>query len=276
MGVFIMIKLIAKLLLLPFIAAGLLLSSCSYSSLGQIDKDKVVSYSKQILEQAGKNIELKVELITKQLLEIALSKPVQDRINCTDDFERLTNAQEISDLLVNKFAASKYIENVTVELNGGFINSYRPSNSIGCEEVREYLNLENNHPLKWTAVKIKDKNYMVLSKKILSLSNAEEIGQVHIVLKDSYFNDIIKGISYGGKSRVFILDTDNIVITSTSPDIEAAKKYRVTELIGKIKDSKTYSGILEMSIDNVDNYIFYSKIEKLNWYLVGVIPAEDL
>lgn len=268
-----MIKSIIRLLLFPALALSILLCSCSYDSLGNKEKEKIEDYSKQILEQASISISLMAEKIENQCYDIALSEQVQERTETEDDYDKLMNSRQVSDLLVSTFITNKDIEMVFVEFSEGEIDSYRLNDYVDYEEVKAFVKPDKNGSFKWASVKIKERNFVVLSKNITSITTANEIGKIYIVLKDSYFQASIKNIHYGNDSRVFILDSDGKIISTTNTDSDS--EIDGSELTDKIKNYKMHSNVFTTEINNVENLVVYSKIKERGWYVVGIIPAHN-
>lgn len=266
-----MVKSIIRLLIFPVLALSILLGSCSYDSLNNKDKEKIEDYSKQILEQACISISLMAEKVENQCCDIVLSKPVQERTEYTDDYDMLMNSRQISDLLVSKFMNNKDIEMVFVEFNDGGIDSYRSTDYVDYEDVKEFVKPEKNGSVNWVPVKIKERNFVVLSKKITSITTANDIGEIYIVLKDSYFQASIKNIPYGNDSRVFILDSDGKIISTTKTDSDSETDCK--GLTEKIQNYRMNSGVFTTEINKAENLVVYSKIKGRDWYVVGMIPA---
>lgn len=269
-----MIKSIIRLLLFPALALSILLCSCSYDSLGNKEKEKIEDYSKQILEQASIGISLMAEKIENQCYDVVLSEPVQERTECEDDYDKLMNSRQVSDLLISTFINIKDIEMVFVEFSEGGTDSYRLNDYVDYEEVKALVKPDKNGSFKWVSVKIKERNFVVLSKKITSITTANEIGKIYVVLKDSYFQASIKNIRYGNDSRVFILDSGGKIISTANKDSDS--EIDGIELIHKIKNYKMHSNMFTTVINKVENLVVYSEIKNRDWYVVGIIPVHNL
>jgi hypothetical protein len=285
-GIIMKTKSISKMTVVILIIAILFLtSSCSYDTLSSKNKTKIESYSQQLLQQAGKNVSLSAEKINTYFMDITLSQTVQEGLNIIlsdeDDYEKLLASRQISEMLTTKFMMRPYIVSAEIVNDSGYSDKYSISDNSLDGDIHERIIQDaksKKGSIYWTPMVVNNTNVIIASKEIKDISSGKRLGTFIIELKESYFSDIYKSIDYGMDSSIFIIDSNGKVVSTTDDGLEIAEKYKEKALTDKIIDTKSPNNqnVFFIKINEVDEFVVYSYIPSLNWYIVGVVPIVSM
>ncbi|MBR2602818.1 MAG: sensor histidine kinase, partial [Clostridia bacterium] len=118
-----------------------------------------------------------------------------------------------------------------------------------------------------------DRNSLLLTRAIKSIKTGSIIGYLMIRIDEKEFSELIRDINLDDDARAFLLDQDNVVITSDG-SFTAAEAFPDGELLTRLKEREGepffYSGPEQRHL------AAYSQVSQTGWYTVVLIPMSYL
>ncbi len=293
-----LIVLFLVLSLFPMLITGIY----SYSKSSQAIRDKINTYSVEVVNQVAKNIEEELTRLEYQTIEIAFSELVQ---NTLSNYEQLSE-WEVYDAryrmradMVRKFSFSEYISDVQLfTAQGDKIIAYGDTGFTLTfkDDFREDLLAEirrgDGAPV-WKAVDFRDelhqisrvypentpeKSYgIIIGRTIKELYEGTQLGSIIIRINEDLFSDVYRNIDLGEGTEIFIVNSEGIVVSTRNDTIAFNQIYPEVELIQKIKGSPdNRSETFELKIAEERNLTAYAPINDADWYIVSTIPFSYL
>ena len=118
-----------------------------------------------------------------------------------------------------------------------------------------------------------DRNSLLLTRAIKSISTGSIIGYLMIRVDEKEFSEMIKDINLDDDARAFLLDQENVVITSDG-SFTAAKALPDGELLSRMEEG---TGQPFFYSRPEQRYLTaYSQVPQAGWYIVVLIPMSYL
>ncbi len=292
--------------LLPLLVTGMI----SYSGSSSAIKSKISTYSVQIADQVGKNIEWELSRLEYDSVDLGISETVQNSLKNypeMGEFEKYNSSFVLQESVVKKFSFLRYVSDVLLYTNSkDRIIAYGDDNMFNFVLEQDYLenlvsaaDAKNGAPV-WQSVckadevhfverveSAKENRYgILLCRGIKDLStsnqtgyrsNGTKIGYIVIRTSESYLSDIFKNIDIGEGADIFVVDSKGVVISSRNPEIAITKKYKSGDISAFIRNV-TQSGAhtVRFAGDREDSLVAFSPIRNTDWFVVNVIPFSYL
>lgn len=265
--------------LIPLTITGYL----SYIKSSNAIKGKISTYSVEVMNQIGQNIQMQTNRIKAYSEEILSLDVVQNGLGTFHNLEysdKVTVKSTLLDLLKQKFVPDDTLVDIEIITTDGErirYNYNRADEVIKDEEI-------NNLVLKaakskgapvWSLVTttISGANAVVLCRTINSLYSGESIGTVLIAVKEKYISEIYSKSYLGTNTDIFIIDTDGKVISSRSPKVEIGKEYGEKELAESLNNMpKTSGNTFQFDTEDGKYLVSYVYLPTSRWYTVCTIP----
>ncbi|MCX7922749.1 MAG: methyl-accepting chemotaxis protein [Clostridia bacterium] len=257
----------------------------SYSSSSGSIRNKISTYSVQVMDQVATNLNLQLSKFISDSVEITSSKEIQEAYPAfakSDMFERGTIANRVRDILSAKFAAVKTnisdVELITTtpdRARFGIFGYDRQEGVWPKETIENVVNSTSNEMdavISFERTEDKDNNIFI-SRSVKSNKNrGKNIGFIFIAVKEGLFSDVYKQINLGENVDMFIIDGKGTVVSSRNPKvIPVGEPYKDKSLVKKLVTSKN------KWFDHDGYMVAYSKIESTaDWNIVCTIPYNYL
>ena len=248
----------------------------------------------QTMEQVGVNLSHQLQAIINDGTEIAYSELVQSALINYNDL----SGQEIhdietklSDYINKKYIFSSSVAEITLYTTEmGRINAYGPSDFrfMPKKENLDWL-IERAKELDgiclWVAVGpdfeeglaskvFKVRNNIILARAVKSLKNGNQIGYILMRIDEQQFLNLYGSIDIGAGTQMFILNSENKVISSAGDYAEFSKSYPRPELLRQINSSTEKS--FSFKTDDGSYLAAFSSIRQADWYVVALIQFSYL
>ena len=265
-------------------------------------QEKISTYSVQVMSQIARNIERDLVRLENTSIEIEFSDIVQQTLYSYKDMSdwEVENAQvemrenftkkfyslhNVSDVLIYTKRKEKIIAygdpGMKLNLKPGYINSLM------------YQLEEKNGGIVWDAVNADNEVYLVkyatsaellkrsdgilLGRAIKSLKDGSIIGYLVIRSNEEYLSDVYRKIDMGQGSKLFVLSSTGVVISSADPSLRITSHYPDEELLSQIKrHAAKGDSVFNYSKDGDKYLVSFSAMEGADWFVVGVIPFSYL
>lgn len=265
---------------LPVALTGII----SYFKSSEAIKNKIGTYSVQVMEQVSSNISLDMRKYEEYANEMAVSDAVQNNLpeyDLGDDFFK-SNSDDAMRAILQKFATLDQVS-IKAILSGrgefvnkkttGIVGTYRKAESSE-EFVKLFTAVKESS---WIYSDLENKNLFVYIKSINSKKNAEKIGTVALGINENVLADIYRDINIGTGADIFIIDSQGRVVSSRNESIKPGSTFPHNELLINItaKDrEKDHKFTLKMG--GKEFMVATAAIANTDWHVVGTIPFEYL
>lgn len=291
--------------LVPLLVTGIF----SYSRSSSAMKAKISTYSVQLVDQVGKNIQRELERLAYDSVDIALSDIVQETLQRDKDmgeFDRHNASLLLQENVVKKFSFLHYVSDVLLYTNDSRrIIAYGDNSMFGfvleplyLEKLLGQAKEENGAPV-WAVVSrdnevhlvdraeiAGDRRYGILiCRSIRDLSagsqtgcrsSGTQIGYIVIRTNEKYISDIYRDIDIGAGADIFILDSEGYVVSAREPETGIGRKYQKDisrHITGGVKSG---ARVVKSESGGEAFLIAFSPIENTDWFVVSVIPFSYL
>lgn len=248
----------------------------------------------QVMSQLSVNLSYQLQSIINDGTEIAYSDTVQSALmNYTKLSSQELNKTELrlSDDINKKYVFNNRVAEITLYTTDlKKINAYGPSNFRFIPKD-EYLNRwikqadSNDGKCLWIAVgpeaeqglagKInKDRKSIVMVRAVKSLMNGTRIGYILMRIDEQQFYNAYGNMEVVPGMQMFILNSENKVISSAGSYGQFAETYPEPELLGRIKASKQKN--FNMTLDGKPCLVAFDTLKQADWYVVAVLPFSYL
>jgi len=284
--------------LIPLLITGFF----SYTVSSNAIKDKVGTYSIEVMNQVGENITREIERLENDSVEIEFSDIVQKTLLNYDSMSEweIEDAQsKMKENLVKKFSFLHDVSDVLIYTNKrDKIIAYGDKGftfNLKRNHLEQYLNElyemagvpvwisvntemeERLVPFATSAEQMSKSNGILLGRAVKSLTEGDIIGFMMIRTNERFFSNIYRNIDIGKGSDIFVLDSKGIVVSSRNPEISVTKEYKDKSLLEKIKESeKQGKKVFNFNIGDSRYLVAFAPIEKANWFVVSTIPFSYL
>ncbi len=267
-------------LVVSFIALSIIpllfIGGFSYFLSSSTIDDKIRSYSKQLVREAGIKIETELEKYQNYILEISNSDDIQKKLEdalSDDGYTSYDASKKLTDSMFVKFSQIKSIEFVILVLENGQTIYHNGSNRFDDKTLDKLKKLaddnkdNNKNGVAWISPESYSKNNLIAVRKIKGVSWSKDLGYLIMGIRNDEFLNTFKSIDIGESSEVLVVNSaGNVVSSSNNGDI--GKPYKEKDLISEITKRTKKDDVFDFN----NNMISYNKITGTSWYLVGKIP----
>lgn len=282
--------------LIPLLITGVL----SYDKSSSAIRDKISTYSVQVVDQVGKNIFRELARLEYDSVDIAFSDNAQSILKdygSYGEWQKYNIEQQLQALLVKKFSFLHAVSDVLLFTgNADKIVAYGDNTMYKLDLVTEYGDklfkaaLDKNGAPVWTGISLKDekhllkpnaddgsRNGILLFRSINDINNGRHIGYIGIRTNERFISDIYRDVDIGSGSDIFVINSEGVIISSRNPQITVAQKFKSGMLIEDLNKNR-YRGIRAFRFINgkETSLVAYSPIENTDWLVVSIIPFSYL
>ncbi|HHV99176.1 MAG TPA: histidine kinase [Clostridiaceae bacterium] len=271
--------------ILPLFIVAILFYRISANSI----KDKISESTQQSLLMAKVNINSTIERLESNSIEISfnpLTQKVLSGYKELTDFELFTLEQQLQRDTAQHLTLAYYVTNVLIltkdldiinafggrnrpiDLDKEYLeNLVRKIHKAGGKSVFTVVNRDKNNPAS---------KGILMSRYINNIETGERIGYILICVDETYIQGICKAATIGQSSYTIILDNNNTIITSKSPEYPSGSIFKDKKL-----QDNLFLGVYEdVSFNYVINgakYLFsYREILYDQWQIISAIPYSYL
>lgn len=274
----------------------------SYNQSSSAIRSKTSTYSSQVMNQVGVNIERELNRLENDSIEIEFSSLTQNvltNIKNMSAWEIEIVQLTMKENLVKKFSFLHDVSDVLLYTNDrrrivaygdrsfklnlkkDFLDTYlKELEEKEGTPVWKSSNIDVEERLVKFATSAEQMNKsdcILLGRAVLSLETREIIGTLLIRTNERYFSNIYRNIDMGKNADIFVVDSDGIVVSSRNTKISVAKQYKdkllIKELLNRTgSQDKTFN----MSIDGKKYMIAFSYLKDADWFVVSTIPYSYL
>lgn len=277
--------------LLPITLYGILL----YNKSSDIIQEKVNLSIREALTQISTRINEKIEKVRNDSIEISYLEEIQDVLIDYDNYnERMKNGVKIAvtDKMSKKYVFDNIMSEITLyTLAGEKLNVYGNSTftvNLKPEYLNEFLSVcySRNGACVWKAINHNyedriapgvniDKNKILLGKSIKEKMDGKIIGYMVMAIDEDKIRNLYDKISSSMNMQVFIIDTNDIIISATDLNTPIGEKYQNDTVLKKIRNSYPLAGDnFHLAEQNAMLYSF--PIPQADWKLAALIPITYL
>lgn len=277
------------------IIPALITGTFSYRMSIQAIKSKINTYSTDLLAQIQQNVSRELDRLEYDSVEIMFMPDVQDaliRYNKMSEWDKMSLELRLRDKLINKFSFLHDVSDVilyTKNLNkivaygGNGSNILKYHNSY-FNELLEECDALNGAPV-WKPSNIHDEVHYVellinkndnreginLARSVRDKIEGNPIGYMLIRTNERYFSKIYENIDHN-KQKIFIITDTGRIASSNSSQLVTGDLYSDQKLLFGIKDSiEKGNNSFNYTMDQKYLLVF-SKIDRADWFVVGLIP----
>jgi two-component system sensor histidine kinase YesM len=283
------IKIFSRLLImfifatmLPIIMYGIL----SYNKSSAVIQEGISQSLESMLIQIGSTIGEKIEKVRNDSIEISYMDEIQDILMNYDSYtDRMKNATKeiITERMSTKYVFDNIVSEITLyTLSGDAVNVYgtdafrlnlTPEHlSRFLEECREgngriilrAMN-ENYEQRIASGVKLKRKS-IVLGKAIKKKADGNIIGYMQMTIEEEKIRSIYRELSTNLSADMFILDHNNIVISSVDESVRVGEPFADAQMLDRLGEERYL-----LHTGKGDKMVYNRAINN-NWIMVSVIP----
>ena len=247
----------------------------------------------QTVSQTADIVENKLQMIINDGVDIAYSDLVQEGLVRYDEMTALEKRrleQALSESINRKYIYNSYdCEIILYTLKRSEIYAYGPLYfrfHLFPDRTGELLDRATElygKPL-WKMVDETweqhdaaqvhfDRNSLLLTRAIKSLSTGSIIGYLMIRIDEKEFSELIRDINLEDDALAFLLDQDNVIITSDG-SLAPASVYQDGELLRRLEEengnSFFYDGLGQRCLTA------YARVPQAGWYTIVLIPLSYL
>jgi methyl-accepting chemotaxis protein len=261
------------LVLTPIILLGL----TSYIVSKKAMETKISSYSSQIMDQIGKNIESEMTKVEDTVKSIAFDTTVQNLTGYKDDnsdYEKYINTNSVNNAISNRIILQNSIRDLGVIINEGQKYGTAKAQDLPIETIKILKNAaeEADGRLTWNFDQANGLDIFTASVFKILLT-AENKGIIFGTINTRAFSDIYKNIDMGGNGDIFIINSEGIIVSGKQESL-VGKPYPDSSIINSITKHKSASGEEKRFFKDGDekNLVSYAPLKNSDWYIVGVTP----
>jgi two-component system sensor histidine kinase YesM len=284
-------KLILCLLSLSFIP--LVISGVfSASSSNKTIKEKISTYSVQLMNQVGENISVSMLKLRNNSDDIMVSTSIYNQLlgyQTAHDTDKAITRMNLVQSMILKFLNMDNIDDVLMILNSSRDSSRRDIAHIRVQYTwkeddidriirqADQKDNERNFVLSLANIGAGNDDDIIVCRKMENILSSNVLGYFMIAVNQEYLRSIYRDIDMGRGSDIFIMNSRGIVMSSNNPEIVIGRPFQDSRLFERIhRDDIADGRAFSLKIEGQDKLIAFSRIEKFDWYVVGMIPYSYL
>lgn len=264
------------LILVLIIVPTMTLSIISYNKYAEIITDKVSTLNRNNIVQIGSNIEDIFNDLRNNSLSFYQNDTVRNYL-LADDPKEIVKAQiQLDQFILNKLAYEEYMKAVDIRrMDGTQYNSSLIVEGISDILHNKLLKLKGHADFIQNIPNLNEYNNEEMygfARAIYDINNVgKPIGSMQIYLDKSYIMDLLTGNELGENSEYFIVEADKVIISSQEKRVGTT----LENLIGKVDLSEKQASTT-IKVNNEAQMLTYYHMDYPNWYLVHVIPLNQI
>jgi Predicted signal transduction protein with a C-terminal ATPase domain len=282
--------------LIPLLITGVF----SYNKSSSAIRDKISTYSIQVVDQVGKNIYRELARLEYDSVDIAFSDNIQDVLKNYaryGEWQKYNIEQQLQMLLVKKFSFLHAVSDVLLFTdNKERIVAYGDNTMYKLDLMPEYQDSlfktaadKNGAPV-WNGISLKNEKHLInvavdngsrngilLFRSINDINNGQHIGYIGIRSKEQLISDIYRDVDIGTGADIFVMDSEGIIISSRNTGIAVAEAYENGTFMKDFNKNR-YEGTRTFRFESggQNSLAACSPIENTNWFVVSIIPFSYL
>ena len=282
--------------LIPLLITGVFSFEKSSSAI----RDKISTYSIQVVDQVGKNIDRELARLEYDSVDIAFSDDVQRTLKNYGSFsewQKYNIEQLLQTQLVKKFSFLHAVSDVLLFTeNKDRIVAYGDDTMYKLDLVPEYRQKlfkaanDNNGAPVWMGVGLKDEKHLIsipkdngsrngilLFRTINDINNGQHIGYIGIRTNEQFISDIYRDVDIGSGSDIFVINSAGTIISSRRSEITVAQSYKNGSFIKDFNQNRSHGiRVFRFKSEKENTLAAYSPIVNTDWYVVSIIPFSYL
>ncbi|NDL68037.1 cache domain-containing sensor histidine kinase [Anaerotalea alkaliphila] len=293
-GTHIQSRLLAAFILLSLVP-GLITGVLSYNRSSQAIKEKISTYSSDLLGQIDQNVARELDRLEYDSVDIMFSREAQRALKHHEnlgEWEKLDLQWTLHELLVKKFSFLHDVSDVVLfTKDGDKIIAYGSSGSNVLKYEADYMerlyhaadrldgapvwfpsNIDQEiHSVRLLVNENDQREGINLVRVVRDITEGAPIGYVLIRTNERFFSKIYQDIDEE-RHRIFILDENGMIVSSPDPDMVTGNTYQDAELLEQIKVASR-DGMKSFNYTVDQKYLVnYTEVGSADWYVIGMIP----
>lgn len=273
---------------IPLVISGVF----SVSSSNKTIKEKISTYSVQLMNQVNQNISTSLLKLRNNSDDIMISTAINNQLiayQTAKDADKAITRMNLSRTMNMKFLNMDSIDDVLMILNTSENPAERDITHIRIQYswskqdidriIKQVDQKENEKNFTLSLANIgAGKDYdIIVSRKIENVLSSNVLGYFMIAVNQEYLRNIYRDIDMGQGSDIFIMNSKGIIMSSNNPEIIIGESFPESRLFEQIQQYNRSNGsAFSMKIKDKDKLIACSKIENFDWYVVSTIPYSYL
>ncbi len=259
----------------------------SIDSSSKTVKEKISTYSMQIIRQVNHNINNSILKIKDYSDDIIITPHINEKLK---NYEKATDIEKSSIRTDIGYAGQFKFNNIINVDDLLFIfpkdgeeaydskqlNLYRKWDKKSIAEIVEKSKEPGNTKnmsLALSAIEGVEEPSVIVARRIQNPVNSKILAYFLIALNQEYLRSIYQDINIGQGAELFVIDETGTVISSRNDFIKIGEVFEEAGLIQQIrKDGSPVENTFSMMINHQKYLVAYSKIESTDWYTVSTIP----
>lgn len=256
------------------IIVSICISTLSVIVFNKVYKKKSYQFIMDIENQTTNNLEekiAKIESITFELLKnsVVQSQLIKVNQNTLSDYKMTILKKNIeNELAVHALFNDKIVSLSIFSLKG---NEFTIQPTIG-QEVKQMFSPEEIFEAKGSTlwgVSDDGENNICVARAIIGLNSQKPIGYINIVLKESYFGNIIHDIAGTYTSGAYIVCNDEVVKSSNNKTM-LGKKFPLSNI------ESENNTLLTEKIQGIKSYVYIGDVMENGWRLIVTVPVNEI
>lgn len=250
-------------------------------------KSKISSYSTQIMEKVGINIESELGKVKSMDTSLLVSDEIQNNLTNYGDltaYDKLTAVKDITQLINSNVGTSNFYNGIEIDAGGDRLNAIA---NISEEDVQKYIKSASSSDgsLVWDDSNVAKTGINVIGS-LKSLKNQSVLGTLIISINESSVCSIYNNVNIGKNAEMFIVDGAGKVVSSKDKSTlgKPCSDKNLMALLNKnekninnIKDElKQSSRVYSLQTSKGKYLVCYKPLSGTNWYVIGKIPYSYL
>jgi len=240
--------------LLPIMIYGIL----SYNKSSEVITEGISQSLESMLIQIGSTIGEKIEKVRTDSIEISYMDEIQDILMNYDAYtDRMKNATKeiITERMSTKYVFDNIVSEITLyTLSGDAVNVYGTDAfrlNLAPEYLRRFLEEcregngrvilkamnENYEQRIASGVQLKRES-LVLGKAIKKKIEGSIIGYMQMTIEEEKIRSIYRELSENLSADMFILDRNNIVISSVNESVRVGEPFTDTQILDRLGEDR--------------------------------------
>lgn len=276
---------------LPVLAVGYF----SYMQGSKAIYNKMRHSVAETIDQVGINLGSKLQTIINDGTEIAYHDLVQKTLTNYDSlskYELNKIEDELSDYINRKYIFNNNVAEIiiyTTDLNR--INAYGGNNfwfmpktenlELLVERAREldgmslWMPVDSDYEQGLARKVFGDRKSIILIRAVKSLETGNQIGYILMRIDESVISSTFSDIDIGEGSQIFVLNSDNTVVSSAGDYADVAAEYHETGILNEINKA-TDDRSFKCKLGNNSYLATFSTVKQADWYIVALIKFDYL
>jgi len=276
---------------LPVLAVGYF----SYMQGSKAIYNKMRHSVAETIDQVGINLGSKLQTIINDGTEIAYHDLVQKTLTNYDSlskYELNKIEDELSDYINRKYIFNNNVAEIiiyTTDLNR--INAYGGNNfwfmpktenlELLVERAREldgmslWMPVDSDYEQGLARKVFGDRKSIILIRAVKSLETGNQIGYILMRIDESVISSTFRDIDIGNGSQIFVLNSNNTVVSSAGDYADVAAEYHETGILNEINKA-TDDRSFKCKLGNNSYLATFSTVKQADWYIVALIKFDYL